>query len=96
MQALYELYRSRKEKVLRSWSEVRRIMEKEVLPPGDIGESTRIGLKRTRRGESRNRDRNALAIACSRATSYANSGPRSMKRRRRTLTVHRSRDCPRR
>jgi hypothetical protein len=32
VQALYELYRSRKEKVLRSWSEVRRIMEKEVLP----------------------------------------------------------------
>ena len=32
MQALYELYRSRKEKVLRSWSEVRRIMEREVLP----------------------------------------------------------------
>ena len=32
MQALYELYRSRKEKVLRSWSEVRRILEKEVLP----------------------------------------------------------------
>jgi integrase len=32
VQALYELYRSRKEKVLRSWSEVRRILEKEVLP----------------------------------------------------------------
>jgi integrase len=32
VQALYELYRSRKEKVLRSWSEVRRIFEKEVLP----------------------------------------------------------------
>lgn len=32
VQALYDLYRSRKEKVLRSWSEVRRIMEKEVLP----------------------------------------------------------------
>ena len=32
VQALYELYRSRKEKVLRSWSEVRRIMEREVLP----------------------------------------------------------------
>lgn len=32
VQALYELYRSRKEKVLRSWPEVRRIMEKEVLP----------------------------------------------------------------
>jgi hypothetical protein len=30
VQALYELYRSRKEKVLRSWSEVRRILEKEV------------------------------------------------------------------
>jgi integrase len=30
--ALYELYRSRKEKVLRRWSEVRRILEKEVLP----------------------------------------------------------------
>jgi Arm DNA-binding domain len=28
VQALYELYRSRKEKVLRSWSEVRRILEK--------------------------------------------------------------------
>src|SRR5262245_59071246 len=32
VQALYELYRSRKEKSLRSWSEVRRIMEREVLP----------------------------------------------------------------
>jgi Arm DNA-binding domain len=32
VQAVYELYRSRKEKVLRSWSEVRRILEKEVLP----------------------------------------------------------------
>ena len=32
VQALYELYRSQKEKVLRSWSEVRRILEKEVLP----------------------------------------------------------------
>jgi integrase len=32
VQALYELYRSRKEKVLRSWTEVRRIMEREVLP----------------------------------------------------------------
>jgi integrase len=32
VQALYELYRNRKEKVLRSWPEVRRIMEKEVLP----------------------------------------------------------------
>jgi Arm DNA-binding domain len=32
VQALYELYRGRKEKVLRSWSEVRRILEKEVLP----------------------------------------------------------------
>jgi site-specific recombinase XerD len=32
VQALYELYRSRKEKVLRSWSEVRRILEKEILP----------------------------------------------------------------
>jgi hypothetical protein len=32
VQALYDLYRSRKEKALRSWSEVRRIMEKEVLP----------------------------------------------------------------
>jgi hypothetical protein len=32
VQALYELYRSRKEKVLRSWSEVRRIVEREVLP----------------------------------------------------------------
>jgi integrase len=32
VQALYELYRSRKEKGLRSWSEVRRILEKEVLP----------------------------------------------------------------
>jgi hypothetical protein len=32
VQALYELYRSRKEKRLRSWSEVRRIMEREVLP----------------------------------------------------------------
>jgi hypothetical protein len=30
VQALYELYRRRK--VLRSWSEVRRILEKEVLP----------------------------------------------------------------
>ena len=30
VQALYELYRSRK--VLRSWSEVRRILEKEILP----------------------------------------------------------------
>ena len=32
VQALYELYRTRKEKVLRSWSEVRRIFGKEVLP----------------------------------------------------------------
>lgn len=32
VQALYELYRSHKEKSLRSWSEVRRIMEREVLP----------------------------------------------------------------
>jgi len=32
VQALYELYRSRKEKSLRSWSEVRRIIEREVLP----------------------------------------------------------------
>jgi integrase len=32
VQALYNLYRSRKEKVLRSWSEVRRILEKEILP----------------------------------------------------------------
>jgi hypothetical protein len=32
VQALYELYRTRKEKVLRSWPEVRRILEKEVLP----------------------------------------------------------------
>lgn len=32
VQALYKLYRSRKETVLRSWSEVRRIMEREVLP----------------------------------------------------------------
>jgi integrase len=32
VQALYELYRKRKDKVLRSWSEVRRIIEKEVLP----------------------------------------------------------------
>jgi integrase len=32
VQVLYELYRSRKEKSLRSWSEVRRIMEREVLP----------------------------------------------------------------
>jgi integrase len=32
VQALYELYRSSKEKNLRSWSEVRRIMEREVLP----------------------------------------------------------------
>ena len=31
---------------------------------------------------------NAVAIACSRATNCANSGPRSMRRRRRTLTVH--------
>src|SRR4029453_16499902 len=30
--ALYERYRSQKEKNLRSWSEVRRIMEREVLP----------------------------------------------------------------
>ena len=32
VQALYELYRDRKETALRSWSEVRRIMEREVLP----------------------------------------------------------------
>jgi integrase len=32
VQVLYELYRSHKEKTLRSWSEVRRIMEREVLP----------------------------------------------------------------
>ena len=32
VQALFELYRTRKEKVMRSWSEVRRILEKEVLP----------------------------------------------------------------
>jgi Arm DNA-binding domain len=32
VQALYELYRSRQEKILRSWSEARRIMEREVLP----------------------------------------------------------------
>jgi integrase len=32
VQALYELYRTRKKKVMRSWSEVRRILEKEVLP----------------------------------------------------------------
>jgi hypothetical protein len=31
VQALYELYRSRKEKVLRSWSEVRRIPEKSFI-----------------------------------------------------------------
>ena len=36
-QALYELYRCRKEKVLRSWSEVRRIMERELLPACRIG-----------------------------------------------------------
>ena len=32
VQALYDLYRSHQEKTLRSWSEVRRIMEREVLP----------------------------------------------------------------
>lgn len=32
VQALYDLYRERKEEALRSWSEVRRIMEREVLP----------------------------------------------------------------
>ena len=31
VQALYERYRSRKQKVLRSWTEVRRIMEREVI-----------------------------------------------------------------
>jgi integrase len=32
VQALYDLYRTHQEKTLRSWSEVRRIMEREVLP----------------------------------------------------------------
>jgi len=32
VQALYDLYRAQHEKTLRSWSEVRRIMEREVLP----------------------------------------------------------------
>ena len=135
VQALYELYRTHQEKILRSWSEVRRIMEREVLPVWrhrrvvdlhrrDIRElveeqgadgadpgatacfngsprcsrlpSTRIGSKRIRRGGSRNRDMNAVAIACSRATSYASSGPRCMRRRRRTLTARRSRDSRRR
>lgn len=32
VQALYDLYRTNHEKTLRSWSEVRRIMEREVLP----------------------------------------------------------------
>jgi integrase len=32
VQALYDRYRDRQEKMLRSWSEVRRIMEREVLP----------------------------------------------------------------
>lgn len=32
VQALFELYRSRKENVLKNWTEVRRIMEREVLP----------------------------------------------------------------
>jgi hypothetical protein len=107
VQALYELYRSRKEKNLRSWSEVRRIMEREVLPVWrhrrvvdirrrDVRELvehkariapiqanrvlqrflrcsrlpwTRIGSKRIRRGASRNRDVNAVAIASSPARS---------------------------
>jgi hypothetical protein len=32
VQALYDLYRTHQEKTLRSWSEVRPIMEREVLP----------------------------------------------------------------
>jgi site-specific recombinase XerD len=109
VQALYELYRSRKEKVLRSWSEVRRILEKEVLPTWrhrrvadirrrDIRELVeenaqtapiqgnrvleRISalftfavdhdwIEANPAWRIKNRDRNALAIACSRATSYA-------------------------
>ena len=129
VQALYELYRTRKEKVLRSWSEVRRIFEKEVLPTWrhrrvadirrrDIRELVEVKaqtapiqgnrvlerisalftfavdqdwIEANRRGGSRNRDRNALAIACSRAMSYASSGPRSMRRTRRTPTARRGR-----
>jgi len=32
VQALYDIYRAQYEKTFRSWSEVRRIMEREVLP----------------------------------------------------------------
>ena len=134
VQALYDLYRTNHEKTLRSWSEVRRIMEREVLPVWrhrrvvdlhrrDIRELVerkartapiqanrvlqrisamlsfavdRIGLNRIRRGGSRSRAGNAVAIACSRARSSASCGRPYTRPTHKTTTARRSRGSRRR